>query len=86
MHGRNVEISAEYVHLVVMKTRKEIAAEYGCFDASSAYQGLQDKIIATAYATDRRRGKDLLDPKLAAQHVQPKSLIHSIQHFKNTRT
>ena len=28
VHGRNVEIPAEYAHLVCMKTRKEIAAEY----------------------------------------------------------
>jgi hypothetical protein len=28
VHGRNVEIPSEYAHLVCMKSRKEIAAEY----------------------------------------------------------
>ena len=28
VHGRNVEIPVEFAHLVGMKTRKEIAAEY----------------------------------------------------------
>jgi len=29
VHGRNMEIPAEYAHLVCMKTRKDIALEYG---------------------------------------------------------
>lgn len=28
VHGRNIEIPAEYAHLVCMKSRKEIAGEY----------------------------------------------------------
>jgi hypothetical protein len=28
VHGRNVEIPEEYVYLIFMKTRKELAAEY----------------------------------------------------------
>jgi hypothetical protein len=28
-HGRNVEIPAEYLHLIEMKTRQDIADEYG---------------------------------------------------------
>jgi valyl-tRNA synthetase len=28
VHGRNVEIPFEYAHLICMKSRKEIAAEY----------------------------------------------------------
>jgi hypothetical protein len=32
VHGRNVEIPAEYLHLVRMKKRDEIAADYGIKD------------------------------------------------------
>ncbi len=32
VHGRNVEIPAEYAHLVCMKRRDEIAADYGIKD------------------------------------------------------
>jgi hypothetical protein len=44
VHGRNVEIPAEYVHLVYMKTRKEIAAEY---DKSvwTFYRRIKERIL-----------------------------------------
>jgi hypothetical protein len=32
VHGRNVEIPVEYAHLVCMKTRDDIAADYGIKD------------------------------------------------------